>query len=159
VITDPIRICELLVGLPDGNVLGVADDAVLRVHVELRDPSRWCPDCGQRGMWKERRRVELVDLAAFGRGPAVVAQAPVEVCQRRTDRCAHRLNLPSLIEVAVFLTQFMGRPRAVVSVVVDSFLSWVLHPGRATSTDGDAMAVVLAVGCHIPDSLMEPHVL
>jgi transposase len=67
VITDPIRMCELLVGLPDVNVLAVEDETPLRVHIELRDPSRRCPDCGAVGDWKERRRVELVDLAAFGR--------------------------------------------------------------------------------------------
>lgn len=66
-ITDPIRMCELLVGLPDVNVLSVDDAVLLRVHIELRDPSRCCPDCGQTGGWKERRRVELVDLACFGR--------------------------------------------------------------------------------------------
>jgi len=67
VITDPIRMCELLVGLPDVNVLAVEDDTSLKVHIELRDPSRRCPDCGEVGGLKERRRVELVDLAAFGR--------------------------------------------------------------------------------------------
>jgi hypothetical protein len=66
-ITDPIGMCELLVGLPDVNVLAVEDTTPLRVHVELRSPSRRCPDCGAAGDWKERRRVELVDLAAFGR--------------------------------------------------------------------------------------------
>ena len=64
--------CVLLVGLPDANVLAVEDDILLRVHVELRDPWRGCPDGGQRGVWKERRRVELVDLAAFGRPARLV---------------------------------------------------------------------------------------
>ena len=66
-ITDPIRMCELLVGLPDVHVLAVEDDTPLKVHIELRDPSRRCADCGEVGVLKERRRVELVDLAAFGR--------------------------------------------------------------------------------------------
>lgn len=36
VISDPIRVCELIVGLPDVNVLGVEDlgaDAPLRLHI------------------------------------------------------------------------------------------------------------------------------
>ena len=72
VITDPIRMCELLVGLPDVNVLAVEDDIPLRVHVELRNPSRCCPDCGTVGVGKERRRVELVDLPVFGRPTRLV---------------------------------------------------------------------------------------
>ena len=42
-ITDPIRMCELLVGLPDVHVLAVEDETPLRVHVELQDPSRRMP--------------------------------------------------------------------------------------------------------------------
>jgi hypothetical protein len=36
--TNPIRVCELLVGLPDVNVLRVEDEAgePIRVHVEGR---------------------------------------------------------------------------------------------------------------------------
>ena len=83
-ITDPIRMCELLVGLPEVNVLAVEDTIPLKVHIELRNPSRRCPDCGERGDWKERRRVELVDLAVFGRPARLgVAQTPVDLCQRR----------------------------------------------------------------------------
>ena len=40
-ITDPIAMCELLVGLPDVNVLAVEDTTPLRVHIELSSPSRW----------------------------------------------------------------------------------------------------------------------
>jgi hypothetical protein len=75
VITDPIRICELLVGLPDGNVLGVADDAVLRVHVELRDPSRWCPDCGQRGPGFRAGKEELLQSRAVLEGTTPLRSA------------------------------------------------------------------------------------
>jgi len=72
VITDPIRMCDLLVGLPDVNLLAVEDETPLKVHIELRKPSRRCPDCGERGELKERRRVELVDLAVFGRSCRLV---------------------------------------------------------------------------------------
>ena len=42
---DPTRVCELLVGLPDVQVLGVLDvhDAPIVVHVETRDAR---PSCG-----------------------------------------------------------------------------------------------------------------
>ncbi|MFQ5524280.1 MAG: hypothetical protein ACE5F5_12025 [Acidimicrobiia bacterium] len=67
--TNPIRVCELLVGLPDVTVLGVDDEAggPLRVHVEARLERPTCPGCGGPVWRKDRNRVVLVDLPAFGR--------------------------------------------------------------------------------------------
>ena len=68
--TDPIRVCELLVGLPDVNVLGVDDsgtDAPLRLHIETRGPRPVCEVCGSPAEVKDRPQVELADLPAFGR--------------------------------------------------------------------------------------------
>jgi transposase len=61
--------CELLVGLPDVNVLAVADvvGEPLRVHVETREPRPTCLGCGGDVVIKDRPAVELVDLAVFGR--------------------------------------------------------------------------------------------
>lgn len=66
---DPTRMCELLVGLPEVNVLAVADVAgePLRVHVETREPRPTCPGCDGAAVIKDRPPVELVDLAVFGR--------------------------------------------------------------------------------------------
>ncbi|MEO5842463.1 MAG: ISL3 family transposase [Acidimicrobiales bacterium] len=71
---NPTRICELLVGLPEVNVLGVDDecDGPLRVHVESRVERAWCRGCGGRAAVKDRPRVELVDLPAFGRPTRLV---------------------------------------------------------------------------------------
>lgn len=71
--TDATRMCALLVGLPDVNVLAVedADPAVpLRVHIETTAAMVGCGSCGSQARLKDRRQVALVDLAAFGR-PAV----------------------------------------------------------------------------------------
>jgi transposase len=72
--TNPIRVCELLVGLPDVNVLGVDDavDGPVRVHVECRGPRPVCGECGTPGGVKDRPPVELVDLPAFGRRARLV---------------------------------------------------------------------------------------
>ena len=71
---DPTRVCELLVGLGDVTVLGAEDDqgGPVRVHVETRSPRPPCPGCGGAAWVKDRRRVELVDLAAFGRPARLV---------------------------------------------------------------------------------------
>jgi len=52
---DPTRACELLVGLPDVDVVGVEDAACepLRVHVRCRERDRWCRECGARAESKD----------------------------------------------------------------------------------------------------------
>jgi hypothetical protein len=46
--TDPTRMCALLVGLPDVDVLAVDDlpDAPMGVVVESRLEGAWCIECG-----------------------------------------------------------------------------------------------------------------
>ena len=66
---DPTRMCELLVGLGDVEVLGVDDEAgaPLGVHIRRRAPRPACGECGG-PLWSDgEREVELVDLPAFGR--------------------------------------------------------------------------------------------
>jgi transposase len=66
--------CELLVGLPEVNVLGVEDQPPepLRVHVESRVDQAWCRACGGRAAVKDRPAVTLVDLPCFGRPTRLV---------------------------------------------------------------------------------------
>ena len=63
------RMCELLVVLPDVNVVAVADvvGEPLRVHVETREARPTGRGCGGDVAIKDRPPVELVDLAVFGR--------------------------------------------------------------------------------------------
>ena len=66
---DPTRVCELVVGLGDVEVLGVDDGPgePLGVHVRCRAARPVCGGCGQR-LWSDgERAVVLVDLRAFGR--------------------------------------------------------------------------------------------
>lgn len=71
---DPTRVCELLVGLPEVNVLGVDDEdgAPIGVHVEQRWPRARCGACGAIAWVKDRPAVELVDLPCFGRPTRLV---------------------------------------------------------------------------------------
>lgn len=71
---DPTRMCELLVGLPDVDVLGVDDVGAgpLRVHVQGSTLRPWCVGCGGLAEVKDRPRVEYVDLPVFGRKTRLV---------------------------------------------------------------------------------------
>ena len=66
---DPTRVCELLMGLGDVEIVGVDDGAEgpLRVHIRGRAPRPLCGGCGGLVWSKGERSVELVDLPAFGR--------------------------------------------------------------------------------------------
>jgi transposase len=71
--TNATRMCALLVGLPDVNVLAVDDQPgqPLRVHVETVEGVTGCVGCGTRAWVKDRPEVVLSDLPAFGR-PAML---------------------------------------------------------------------------------------
>ena len=82
---DPTRMCELLVGLGDVEVLGVADGPgePLGVHVRCRAARPACGGCGQR-LWSDgERAVVLVDLRAFGRPVRLVWHKRRRRCPRQ----------------------------------------------------------------------------
>ena len=67
---DPTRMCELLVGLGEVDLVGVDDrgwDEPLVVVIRSRRPRPVCEGCGGRVWSKGYRSVVLVDLPAFGR--------------------------------------------------------------------------------------------
>ena len=70
---DGMRMCELLGGLPDVAVLGVADlvlTAPIVVHIETRrDTPVHCAACSTPARVKDRDQVRLIDLPVFGWGP------------------------------------------------------------------------------------------
>ena len=83
--TDPTRMCELLVGWPEVNVLGIDDEmsAPLRVHIETRVERSGCSTCGSFAQSKGRDIVALVDLPAFDRPTRLL-------WQKRRWRCVDR---------------------------------------------------------------------
>lgn len=72
--SNPIRMCELLVGLPAVKVLGIEQESPgpLRVHVEWVAGRDGGSQCGVVAHVKDRRRVELVDPPSFGRPTRLV---------------------------------------------------------------------------------------
>ena len=85
---DQTRVLELLVGLPDVNVLGVIPVAggALRVVIETRGPRPTCTECAGAVLVKDRPEVELVDLAAFSRAVRLVWRKHRWECAN--DACA-----------------------------------------------------------------------
>jgi transposase len=81
----PTRMCELLVGLPDVNVLGVSDHPArpLRIHIESRRERPSCRACGSAAEVKDRPEVELVDLPVFGRRARLVWRKHRWRCRQR----------------------------------------------------------------------------
>ena len=67
-IIDATRMCEVLVGLPDVNVLGVVDVAgsPVEVVIEQRVARPGCVACAAPARVKDRPEVALVDLPCFG---------------------------------------------------------------------------------------------
>ena len=67
--TDGRRMCEVLVGLGEVDLVGVEELAGdrLRVTVRSRGPRPVCEECGGRVWSKGDQPVRLVDLPAFGR--------------------------------------------------------------------------------------------
>ncbi len=70
---DPTHMCELLVGLPDVDVIGVdqPEPGELIVMVEAREARPSCSRCATVAWVKDRREVDLVALPAFGQTVAL----------------------------------------------------------------------------------------
>jgi transposase len=111
--------CELLVGLPDINVLAVDDRPgdPIRVVIESRLEAAWCPGCGCRATVKDRPTVALVDLPCFGR--------PAELVWRK-----HRWRCPQSACPAGSWTHADAR----------------IAPSRAAMTDRAARWATIQVG-------------
>lgn len=163
--TNPIRMCELLVGLPAVNVLAVEDQhgEPIRVHVESRRSRPTCRACGQSAWVKERPVAELVDLPVFGRPVRLVWRKHRWECvdpacpigswtgeDRRIG--APRLGLTD--RAGRWVTEQVGRwGRTVNEVAVELGCDWhtvndtVIAYGQAlVDDDPDRIGVVTALG-------------
>jgi transposase len=162
---NPTRMCELLVGLPDVNVLAVDDrpDRSIVVHIEARLERSWCPACGARATVKERPVVELVDLPCFGR-PARLAWrkhrlcCPQAVCPMGSwTHVDERIAAPKMVmttRAARWATVQVGRHgRAVSDVAAELDCDWhtvndaVVAYGEALlAADCDRVGAVATLG-------------
>ena len=83
--SDGIGLAEVLLGLPGFRVLDVVEDgAEVVIRVETTATQAFCRTCGARAEPQDRMRVDVRDLACFGR-PARL------VWSKRRWRCRERL--------------------------------------------------------------------
>ncbi len=130
--SDPIAMCELLVGLGDVTVLDVTDTGdVLRVTVETRAGRPSCSRCQGPVVVKDRRLVELTDLPCFGAPAVLVWRKARWRCRRGcgsfTEHAPHiaaaRLRITD--RAARWATVQVGRHgRSVAEVAADLGCGW-----------------------------------
>ena len=162
---DATRACELLIGLPDVNVLEVVEPLVGRIEitVECRVVPPPCPGCGERVWIKDRPVVELVDLTCFGRPVVLRWRKHRWCCPRhwcRQGSWTHedtRIAPPRLSvtdRAGRWVTVQVGRNgRAVSDVAAELGADWhavndaVVAYGQALlDADGDRVGQVNALG-------------
>lgn len=128
--------CELLVGLPDVNVLGIDDEpsGPLTIHIERRGVRPVCSGCGGVVVVKDRAVVQLVDLPAFGRSTRLMwrkhrwlcpsASCPVGSFTEEDPRiAAPRMAMTS--RAGRWLTEQIGRrARTVNEIAVELGCDW-----------------------------------
>jgi transposase len=164
VIVDPTRVCELLVGLGEVDVLGAEDepDGPVRVHVQTREDRPGCPGCGGVVWAKDQRPVELVDLPAFGRAARLVWHkyrwsCPAADCEvgsftETADRIAPARQVMT-DRAGRWVTEQVGRHgRTVAEIAAELGADWhtindtVIAYGTALVDDPDRIGDVAALG-------------
>ena len=132
---DPTRMCELLVGLGDVEVLSVGDEGggPLRVHVRCRAARPPCGGCGG-VLWSDgERAVVLVDLPAFGRRVRLVWhkrrwRCPRDGCEAGsvTEQAAEIAPARALLtsRAARWATRQAGRGRPLKDVAAELGCVW-----------------------------------
>lgn len=155
--------CELLVGLPDVNVLEVVDNnGALEVAIETRAQRPVCSGCGGAVNVKDRAVVRLVDLPCFGR-PTVLrwrkfrwsCSSPLCAAGSFTE------TVPAIAAARLAMTDRAGRwvtvqvgrhGRSVNEVAVDLGCDWhtvmdaVAAYGQVLIDDPDRFGDVEAIG-------------
>ena len=132
---DPTRMCELLVGLGDVEVLGIDDKegAPLRVRIRRRGSRPPCGGCGGL-LWSDGERpVALVDLPAFGRPVRLVWHKRRWRCPRggceagsATEQAAEIAPARALLtaRAARWATRQAGRGRPLKDVAAELGCVW-----------------------------------
>lgn len=153
--------CELLVGLPDVEVLEVTDDGVVRVKVETCGERPVCVVCGGPVKVKDRDNVEHADLPCFGRRSVLVWRKIRWACASGCGAPSFTETVPTIAGSRQRLTARAGRwatvqvgrrGRPVSDVANELGASWdavmdaVAAYGQVLIDDPDRFADVEALG-------------
>lgn len=161
--TNPTRMCELLVGLPDVNVIGVGDwPHFLRVAITTRAERPTCPGCDGQVWAHDRLEVELIDLPCFGRQTRLIWSKQRWRCPNVACRVVTFVETDERIaDSRAAMTDRAGRwatfqvghhGRAVSEVAKDLGCDWhtvmdaVVAHGRALIDDPNRIGTTTAVG-------------
>ena len=155
--------CELLIGLPDVNILEVTETLDrLQVTIETRNTRPVCPSCGGGVQVKDRAMVRLVDLPCFGRPTVLLWRKFRWSCS--SPACAvgsFTETVPVIAAARVAMTDRAGRwvtvqvgrhGRSVNEVAVDLGCDWhtvmdaVAAYGQVLIDDPDRFGDVEAIG-------------
>jgi transposase len=161
--TNPTRMCELLVGLPDVNVIGVGDwPEYLRIAITTRAERPVCPGCGGGVHRHDVDEVELVDLPCLGRQTRLIWMKQRWRCPNAACRVVTFVEVDDRIaDQRAGITDRAGRwatfqvgrhGRAVSEVARDLGCDWhtvmdaVVAHGRALIDDPNRIGATTAVG-------------
>ena len=161
--SDPTRMCEILVGLGDVNVLSVEEDGTaVTVTIETRATVAGCPSCGVVASSKGRRPVSLVDCCQGFRTFVVVWlkrrwQCLEPACSTRSwteeDRSIAAPRLALTDRAGRWVTEQVGRyARSVNEIAVELGCDWhtvndtVIAYGAALVADPKRFGTVEALG-------------
>jgi transposase len=157
--------CELLVGLPDVNILGVDDgvNGFLCIYIESNAERPGCSHCGVLAQMKDRTAVELVDLPCFGRPTRLIWHKCRWKCPE--DSCPvgswteenERIGAPRMAmsdRAGRWVTEQVGRyARSVNEIALELGCDWhtvndtvVAYGGALVDDDPGRFGVVEALG-------------
>jgi transposase len=161
--SDPVRMCEILVGLPDVEVVGLdAGALVLEVHVQCCRAQTGCPSCGVVAHLKDQRPNRFVDLPMAGRPMTLIwhkrrwccpdADCPMGSWTEENERIASS-RMAITTRAGRWVTAQVGRcARSVNEVAVELGCDWhtvndaVVAYGEALVDLPGRFATVAAVG-------------
>ena len=140
--TNPTRMCQLLVDLPEVHVIGIDKDPgqPMRVHVETPDGRPGCSTCGVFARSKDRDVIELVDLPSYGRPRRLVWHkrrwwcADADCTMKTFTEAEHRIAAPPTVmtdRAGRWVTEQVSRRAHTVNNTVVSYGDALVdEPGR-----------------------------
>jgi IS5 family transposase len=146
--------CELLVGLPEVNVLGVDDDRKgrLGVHVESRLDQGWCSECGGARQGEGPAAGLIGRIQAAGIAPRTVFEDSTAVARQVAHRIGLKLRRRSE-EAKADVLAITGELADLAEVAVEQARRVLTNARRVPDRPVRRLRRMLAVLDHLIDAL------